>query len=81
LNRLREELFEYYAVSVAGIVFQACLIDRSSISPSLKSTTCERLPANYRTRRRAPESLLDLVGIQWFESARRQSQEKLCKTS
>src|SRR5690242_16108201 len=39
LNRLRKELFRYHSLSVAGFVFQACLIDRSSISPSLESYT------------------------------------------
>ena len=33
LNRLREQPSAYYLVSVARIAFQACLIDRSSISP------------------------------------------------
>jgi len=33
LNRLREEVFQYHSVSLSGFVFQACLIDRSSISP------------------------------------------------
>ena len=31
--------------------------------------------------RRARESFCDLVRLQWFESARRQSQINLCKTS
>jgi hypothetical protein len=31
--------------------FQACLIDRSSISPLLESTSYERLRTDYRTRR------------------------------
>jgi hypothetical protein len=39
LNRLREEMFQYHSMSVAEIAFQACLIDRSSISPSVESTT------------------------------------------
>jgi hypothetical protein len=30
---LREGVFRYHSMSVAGFVFQACLIDRSSISP------------------------------------------------
>ena len=33
LNRLREELFQYHSVSVAGIVFQACSFNHSDISP------------------------------------------------
>ena len=33
LNRLREEVVLYHSMRLAGIVFQACLIDRSSISP------------------------------------------------
>ena len=33
LNPLREEVFPYHSVSVAGIVFQACSIDHSDISP------------------------------------------------
>src|SRR6476469_10397357 len=33
LNRLREEMFRYYSMQLAGIVFQACSIDHSDISP------------------------------------------------
>ena len=33
MNRLREEMLQYDSVQLAGVVFQACLIDRSSISP------------------------------------------------
>lgn len=33
MNRLCEEVSEYYSVSVARVAFQACLTDRSSISP------------------------------------------------
>ena len=33
LNPLREEMFPYRSVSVAGFVFQACSIDHSDISP------------------------------------------------
>ena len=49
LNRLPEEVFRSCSMSVAGIVFQACLIDRSSISPYFKSTTCGR--CGFRRRR------------------------------
>src|SRR5690349_19829976 len=31
--------------------FQACSLNHSDISPSLKSTTCERRAEDYRTRR------------------------------
>jgi len=51
LTRLREEVFQYHSVSVAGIVFQACSFNHSDISPSLESTTCERMTNGYRTRR------------------------------
>ena len=33
LNRLREEMFRYDSVRLAGIAFQACSIDHSDISP------------------------------------------------
>jgi len=33
LNRLREEMFRYYSMQLAGIAFQACSIDHSDISP------------------------------------------------
>ena len=33
MNPLREEMFPYRSVSVAGVVFQACAIDHSAISP------------------------------------------------
>src|SRR6185295_9307375 len=33
LNRLREEMFLYHSMQLAGIVFQACSIDHSDISP------------------------------------------------
>ena len=33
LNRLREEMFPYHSMQLAGIVFQACSIDHSDISP------------------------------------------------
>ena len=39
---MREEVFQYHSVSLAEVAFLACLIDRSSISPSLESTTCDR---------------------------------------
>jgi len=42
LNRLREEVFRYHSMSVAGVVFQACAFNHSAISPCLESTTCER---------------------------------------
>ena len=38
--------------------FQACSFNHSDISPSLKSTICERPGADYRTRRRLFQSLL-----------------------
>jgi hypothetical protein len=34
----------------AGVVFQACSIDHSDISPSLESTACERSASDYPTR-------------------------------
>jgi hypothetical protein len=40
LIQLRAEGFWYRLVTLAEIAFQACLIDRSSISPSLESITC-----------------------------------------
>ena len=33
LNRLREEMFRYYSMQLAGIVFQACSFNHSDISP------------------------------------------------
>ena len=36
---MRNEVFPHHSVSVTKIAFQACLIDRSSISPSLESIT------------------------------------------
>jgi hypothetical protein len=48
--------------------FQACAFNHSAISPSLESTTCERLRADYRTRRAISEALLEHVCIQWFGS-------------
>src|SRR5437762_14135786 len=33
LNRLREEMFRYRSMRLAGIVFQACSINHSDISP------------------------------------------------
>ena len=33
LNRLRDEVFRCRSVSLAGVAFQACLIDHSDISP------------------------------------------------
>ena len=50
-------IFRVSLSDVVEIAFQACLIDRSSISPSLESTTCERLPSDYRTRRRRMRAL------------------------
>jgi hypothetical protein len=46
LNRLRERGFPSRSVSVAGVVFQACLIDRYSISPLLESTGYKRLASD-----------------------------------
>jgi hypothetical protein len=57
LNRLREELFQYHAVSVAGFVFQACSFNHSDISPRLESISYERSNKDYRTRRRFPAGL------------------------
>ena len=45
--------------------FQACLIDRSNISPSLESTTCERLRIDYHcagASRVASRTRLDSAG-------------------
>src|SRR5687767_1369268 len=61
--------------------FQACSFNHSDISPSLESTTCERSPTDYRTRRRALASFRDLVCIQLLESAQDERPQKLCKTS
>jgi len=36
LNRLREEMFRYRSMELAGVAFQACLIDRST--PASKAT-------------------------------------------
>ena len=35
LNRLREEMFRYHSVQLAGVVFQACSFNHSDISPCL----------------------------------------------
>ena len=50
MNRLREEVLHYQSVSVAGFVFQACSFDHSDISPSLESTSCERLEESIAKR-------------------------------
>ena len=50
--RLRQEVFQYRLARVTTIVFQACSIDHSDISPLLESTVCERPDRDYRTRRR-----------------------------
>jgi hypothetical protein len=52
----------------AGVNFQACAFNHSAISPSIESTTCERLRTDYRTRRAISETLLEDVCIQWFGS-------------
>jgi hypothetical protein len=33
LNRLREEVFPYHSMQLAGVVFQASAFNRSAISP------------------------------------------------
>jgi hypothetical protein len=43
-------------VHAVGIYLQACSFNHSDSSPSLESTTCERLRFDYRTRRRAAKS-------------------------
>jgi hypothetical protein len=55
--------------------------NHSDISPSLESTTCERLGTNYRTRRRVLASFRDLVCFQLFETAQDERPQKLWKTS
>jgi hypothetical protein len=35
LNRLREEMFLYHSMQLAGIYFQACSFNHSDISPCL----------------------------------------------
>jgi hypothetical protein len=45
---MREEVFRCHSLSVARFAFQACLIDRSGISPSLESTTYEQSEIVYR---------------------------------
>jgi len=42
VNRLREEVFRYYLMQLAGIVFQACSFNHSDISPLVESMTYER---------------------------------------
>ena len=76
MNRLRDEVFPYHAVSVARIGFHGCSLhplplafefrasygeipaeaakedNHPDTSPLLKSTTCQRVRTDYRTRRR-----------------------------
>jgi hypothetical protein len=47
---LREEVSPYHWVQLARFAFQACSFNHSDISPSLKSTICERPAGDYRTR-------------------------------
>ena len=51
------------SVLLARFAFQACLIDRSSISPSLKSTTCEN------TNRTKKELCSNRVGVSAYLTA------------
>src|SRR4030095_11058973 len=60
--------------------FQACSFNHSDISPSLKSTTCERSATDYRTRLRFPIASSDLVGIQRIGHARRLCARELRQT-
>ena len=50
LNRLREEMFWYHPMWLAGIVFQACSFNHSDISPC-RINKLRAVAANYRTRR------------------------------
>jgi hypothetical protein len=43
-----------HAVADRQSNFQACSFNHSDISPSLKSTICERAAGDYRTRHRGP---------------------------
>jgi hypothetical protein len=67
---MRCEVFQRDFMSIARFAFQACLIDRSSISPSLESTTYGQRRIDYRTRRHVLTPLVDLVCIQAFEKVR-----------
>ena len=66
LNRLCEEVFQYHSVSVAQFAFQACLIDRSSISPfrinDLQSRTC-RDPGDCDKSSNVPRSLTGFSSV------------------
>ena len=49
LNRLREEVFRYHSVSVAGFAFQACSFNHSDISP-FRIKRLRVASEDYRTR-------------------------------
>jgi hypothetical protein len=81
LNQLREEVFRYPSVSVAGVVFQACSIDHSDISPF----RINHLRAVWNSVAQNPPSSLSDLPFHLYSAACRHhansSAMKLCKTS
>ena len=63
LNRLREEVIQHHSVSIAGFVFQACLIDRSSISPFRINQLQRRRPEANLNCDTSPNLLQSLTAI------------------
>jgi hypothetical protein len=63
LNQLREEVIQHFFVSVAGFVFQACLIDRSSISPF----RINDLRATNTSVAQKPPSIVSLKQVMWCQ--------------
>ena len=52
MNRLREEMCRYHSIQLAGVVFQACSIDHSDISPfrfndlrTVRNSVAQNLPS------------------------------------
>ena len=70
----------YVATSLHDIAFQACSFNHSDISPSLKSTICERSETVYPTRRRNPTSLLHRPCVERVDVCDGEPPRKLCQT-
>jgi hypothetical protein len=61
-------------------LFPSVLLQPLGHLSDLESTTCERSDTDYRTRRRLPEPVLDLVCIEWFDAYQDGRSRKLCQT-
>jgi hypothetical protein len=68
LNPLLSAVSRYRSVSLSGFAFQACSLNHSDISPSVKSTICERPAARLSQNRLRAWSLRDEVWNQRFTS-------------